>query len=77
MLAGQIESGGQGGVTRRNLNIQPTLTVRPGLPVRVIVNRDLVLRPLPKTEIVKLTFACPSSLKATSAAPQRLDRTGR
>ncbi|AMN47126.1 conjugal transfer protein TrbI [Steroidobacter denitrificans] len=32
-------------VTRRNLNIQPTLTARPGLPVRIIVNRDLVLRP--------------------------------
>ena len=27
-------------VTRRNLNIQPTLTERPGLPVRIIVNRD-------------------------------------
>jgi type IV secretion system protein TrbI len=32
-------------VTRRNLNIQPTLTIRPGFPVRVIVNRDLVLEP--------------------------------
>jgi type IV secretory pathway VirB10-like protein len=30
-------------VVRRNLNVQPTLTVRPGFPVRVIVNRDLVL----------------------------------
>lgn len=32
-------------MTRRNLNVQPTLTERPGLPVRIIVNRDLVLRP--------------------------------
>jgi type IV secretion system protein VirB10 len=32
-------------VVQRNLNIQPTLTVRPGFPVRVIVNRDLVLAP--------------------------------
>ncbi len=32
-------------MTRRNMSIQPTLTERPGLPVRVIVNRDLVLRP--------------------------------
>jgi type IV secretion system protein VirB10 len=32
-------------MTRRNLNIQPTLTERPGLLVRIIVNRDLVLRP--------------------------------
>jgi type IV secretion system protein TrbI len=32
-------------VVRRSLNIQPTLTVRPGFPVRVIVNRDLRLEP--------------------------------
>ena len=32
-------------ITRRNLDIQPTLTERPGLPVRVLVNRDLVLKP--------------------------------
>ncbi|MBR1177044.1 TrbI/VirB10 family protein [Bradyrhizobium sp. KB893862 SZCCT0404] len=32
-------------VVRRSLNIQPTLTVRPGFPVRVLVNRDLILAP--------------------------------
>ncbi|MGQ0622334.1 MAG: TrbI/VirB10 family protein [Panacagrimonas sp.] len=32
-------------ITRRNLNVQPTLTVRPGFPMRVMVNKDLVLRP--------------------------------
>ena len=32
-------------IVRRNLNIQPTLTIRPGFPVRIIVNRDLVLAP--------------------------------
>ena len=32
-------------VVRRNLNIQPTLTIRSGFPVSVIVNRDLVLEP--------------------------------
>jgi type IV secretion system protein TrbI len=32
-------------VVSRNLDIQPTLTIRPGFPVRVIVNRDLVLPP--------------------------------
>ena len=32
-------------ITRRNLNIQPTLTVRPGFPVDVMVNKDMVLRP--------------------------------
>lgn len=31
-------------VIRRNLNLQPTLTVRPGFPVRVVVNRDLVFQ---------------------------------
>ena len=32
-------------IVRNQLNVQPTLTVRPGFPVRVIVNRDLVLAP--------------------------------
>lgn len=32
-------------ITERNLNIQPTITVRPGWPLRVIVHEDLVLRP--------------------------------
>lgn len=32
-------------IVRRNLNIQPTLTIRPGFPVRVMVSRDLVLEP--------------------------------
>ena len=32
-------------VVQQNLNIQPTLTIRPGFPVMVIVNRDLVLEP--------------------------------
>ena len=30
---------------RRQLEVQPTLTIRPGFPVRVIVTRDLVLEP--------------------------------
>ena len=40
-------------MTRRNMNIQPTLTSRPGLPVRIIVNRDLVLRPYQPLFFVK------------------------
>jgi type IV secretion system protein VirB10 len=32
-------------LTEKNLNIQPTLTVRPGWPLRVIVHKDLILRP--------------------------------
>lgn len=33
-------------LTRRNLNIQPTLSIRPGFPLRIMVNKDLVLRPI-------------------------------
>ena len=32
-------------VVGRSLNVQPTITIRPGFPVRIIVNRDLVLEP--------------------------------
>jgi len=31
-------------IVSKNLNIQPTITVRPGWPLRVIVHKDLVLR---------------------------------
>jgi len=74
-------------VTRRNLNIQPTLTERPGTAsadhrqarsgaaaVSAVVlqpgnstmstTKKLRLGPLPKTENVKLTFACSVGLKA-------------
>jgi type IV secretion system protein VirB10 len=29
----------------RNLNVQPTITVRPGWPLRLVVHKDLVMRP--------------------------------
>ena len=32
-------------ITSRNLQIQPTITIRPGAPVRLVVHRDLVLAP--------------------------------
>jgi hypothetical protein len=32
-------------VVGRSLNVQPTITIRPGFPVRVIVSRDLVFEP--------------------------------
>ncbi len=32
-------------IVEKNLNIQPTITVRPGWPLRVIVHKDLVLQP--------------------------------
>uniref|UniRef100_A0A9E8A1J8 Conjugal transfer protein TraI n=1 Tax=Bosea sp. NBC_00436 TaxID=2969620 RepID=A0A9E8A1J8_9HYPH len=47
-----IRSGGQDTINdagqqivRRQLNVAPTLTIRPGFPVRVIVTRDLVFEP--------------------------------
>lgn len=40
-------------ITERNLNIQPTLTIRPGWPLRIIVNKDIVLRPYGQREVVQ------------------------
>lgn len=34
-------------IVGRSLNVQPTITIRPGFPVRVLVTRDLVLEPYP------------------------------
>ena len=34
-------------VVGRSLNVQPTITIRPGFPVRVLVTHDLVLEPYP------------------------------
>lgn len=33
-------------IVQRNLDIQPTIRIRPGWPLRVIVHKDLVLRPV-------------------------------
>ncbi len=35
-----------------SLNVQPTITIRPGFPVRVLVTRDLVLDPIASEETV-------------------------
>lgn len=32
-------------ITQRNLDVQPTITIRPGAPVRVLVTRDLIIDP--------------------------------
>ncbi|HEY0959273.1 MAG TPA: TrbI/VirB10 family protein [Novosphingobium sp.] len=32
-------------LTSRNLDVQPTITIRPGAPVRLLVSRDLILAP--------------------------------
>lgn len=34
-------------ITQRNLDVQPTITIRPGAPVRLVVRQDLVLKPWP------------------------------
>jgi type IV secretion system protein VirB10 len=46
---GALQSFSQFGeqVVGRSLNVQPTITVRPGFPVRVMVAHDLVLEPYP------------------------------
>lgn len=51
-LISAIRNGGQDTINdvgqqivRRQLNVAPTLTIRPGFPVRVVVTRDLVLDP--------------------------------
>jgi len=36
-------------VVRRQLNVQPTLTIRPGHPLRVVLTRDLILEPIGAT----------------------------
>jgi type IV secretion system protein VirB10 len=45
--AGEINGVGQR-VTARDLSIQPTITVRPGYAVNVIVTKDIVLPPYPE-----------------------------
>lgn len=45
--ADTVNQAGQRAV-ERNLGIQPTIKVRPGWPVRVIVTRDLILKPHPQ-----------------------------
>lgn len=37
-------------ITERNLNIQPTITIRHGWPLRIIVHKDIVLRPYGQRE---------------------------
>jgi type IV secretion system protein VirB10 len=45
--SGEINQVGQR-ITHANLNIQPTITVRPGFAVNVIVTRDMILSPYPE-----------------------------
>ena len=47
MLINQARTIGDAGreIVRRQIDIPPTLTIKPGFPVRVIVTRDLILEP--------------------------------
>jgi type IV secretion system protein VirB10 len=45
--AGQINQAGQQ-ITARNMQIQPTITVRPGFSVNVLVSKDIVIPPYPR-----------------------------
>jgi type IV secretory pathway VirB10-like protein len=42
--AGQLNNAGQA-IVQRQINLQPTITVRPGFPVNLIVTKDIVLEP--------------------------------
>jgi type IV secretory pathway VirB10-like protein len=43
--AGQINQAGQQ-LTQKNLQLQPTITIRPGFSVNVLVTRDVIISPL-------------------------------
>ncbi len=45
VATGAQEVGSQ--ITQRDLNRQPTITVRAGWPLRVLVNKDMILAPYP------------------------------
>jgi type IV secretion system protein VirB10 len=70
---GGSESSNQVGqrVVSRNLDIQPTLTIRPGFPVRVIVNRDLVLAPY-NQEVARSQSSSSGGLSKTSRSSSML-----
>ncbi len=34
-------------IVNRQLNIQPTITVRPGFKLNILVNKDMILEPYP------------------------------
>ncbi len=40
-------------IVQRNLDIQPTIRIRPGWPLRILVHKDLVLRPFNAKEAVR------------------------
>ena len=37
-------------IVSKNLDIQPTITVRPGWPLRIVVHKDITLRPWAGTD---------------------------
>ncbi len=49
-------------IVRRQLDVQPTLTIRPGFPIRIVVRRDLVLAPWNS-----MPSRSPSSVNTSSA----------
>jgi type IV secretion system protein VirB10 len=48
--AGQVNGVGQQ-LTKRDLDIQPTITVRPGFSVNVIITKDVVMTPYPEVGV--------------------------
>lgn len=57
-----------------NASIQPTLTIRPGTPMRMMVNEDLVLRPyrpLTLSEVHHDEYIHPETTARTTAEDVR------
>ncbi|MCF6344384.1 MAG: conjugal transfer protein TrbI [Devosiaceae bacterium] len=55
-LVQAIKGGSQNSINRagqkiveRELDVQPTITIRPGYPLRVIVHKDIILKPITQT----------------------------
>jgi hypothetical protein len=59
------------GVTQRKLNILPTQTSRPGLPLHIIATRHLLLRPYRP-----LLFRQPSYCPVEGCKPPVISTTG-
>lgn len=64
-------------ITQRNLDIQPTITVRPGWPLRAVIHKDLVLRPWRGCWQSCACPSCPTGFRSSSRSASRPSSTTR
>ncbi len=64
----QINQVGQQ-ITRKNINIQPTISVRPGYSVNVIITRDMIIAPYPDAAFVPSLRNPGATLPAAPSQP--------